>query len=254
MMGRSCWPRVGSETQPTRRDGAAMGKEQRAEGNVGPGGQAGAAPGGKVGSETQPTLPPGVKLLRMLEGHKDRVLSVAFDLQGGMLASGSGGGTVKRWEATSGKLLQTLDQGGATQVVGTQGEYVLVEIGGTSLHCYPAQIATSARRPSKFAKLSERPPTKTSRLSAGRVTDTLPEKIGWASPFKETVTCSPWRTKRTWFQVLGAMTGPPESDSCCWSPLKKNSRPPASFPASVPLIPRWSPGHFLTPSGPSEIK
>ena len=57
-----------------------MAKKRRkkpAEGNVGPNGQAAA-----------PSLPPGVKLLRTLEGHQGAVLSVAFDPQGGTLASG----------------------------------------------------------------------------------------------------------------------------------------------------------------------
>ena len=54
-------------------------------------------------------LPPGVKLLRTLEGHQDSVLSVAFDPQGGTLASGSADKTVKLWEARSGKLLRTLE-------------------------------------------------------------------------------------------------------------------------------------------------
>ena len=54
-------------------------------------------------------LPPGVKLLRTLEGHQDAVKSVAFDPQGGTLASGSEDNTVKLWEARSGKLLRTLE-------------------------------------------------------------------------------------------------------------------------------------------------
>lgn len=54
------------------------------------------------------TLPPGVKLLRTLEGHQGDVNSLAFDPQGGTLASG-GADTVKLWEAHSGKLLRTLD-------------------------------------------------------------------------------------------------------------------------------------------------
>ena len=49
------------------------------------------------------------KLLRTLEGHQDSVRSVAFDPQGGTLASGSDDNTVKLWEARSGKLLRTLE-------------------------------------------------------------------------------------------------------------------------------------------------
>ena len=75
-----------------------MAKKKPADGNVGPSGQAAAPP-----------LPPGVKLLRTLEGHKDAVMSVAFDPQGGTLASGSDDKTVKLWEVRSGKLLRTLE-------------------------------------------------------------------------------------------------------------------------------------------------
>src|SRR5690349_13277215 len=55
----------------------------------------------------QPAL--GVKLLRTLEGHKNVVTSVAFDPQGGTLASGCYDNTVKLWEACSGRLLRTLE-------------------------------------------------------------------------------------------------------------------------------------------------
>ncbi len=54
-------------------------------------------------------LPPGVTLLASLAGHKDAVVSVAFDPQGETLASGSHDKTVKLWEARTGKLLRTLD-------------------------------------------------------------------------------------------------------------------------------------------------
>jgi small GTP-binding protein len=65
--------------------------------------------GPQANEELQPELPPGVKLLRTLEGHQGAVNSVAFDPQGGMLASGSDDKTVKLWEAQSGKLLRTLE-------------------------------------------------------------------------------------------------------------------------------------------------
>jgi GTPase SAR1 family protein len=55
-----------------------------------------------------PELPPGVKLLRILEGHAGIVYSIAFDPTGRILASGSGDATVKLWEVASGKLLRTL--------------------------------------------------------------------------------------------------------------------------------------------------
>ena len=56
-----------------------------------------------------PSLPPGVRLFRTLEGHTSVVFSVAFDRSGGMLASGSNDNTVKLWEVSSGKLLRTLE-------------------------------------------------------------------------------------------------------------------------------------------------
>jgi small GTP-binding protein len=63
----------------------------------------------RANEEARPALPPGVKLLRTLEGHQDAVTSVAFDPQGETLASGSSDDTVKLWEAASGKLLRTLE-------------------------------------------------------------------------------------------------------------------------------------------------
>ena len=56
-----------------------------------------------------PELPPGVKLRHTLEGHKRAVYGIAFDPEGGTLASGSEDHTVKLWDATSGKLLRTLE-------------------------------------------------------------------------------------------------------------------------------------------------
>jgi small GTP-binding protein len=74
--------------------------------------------GQRANEELRPELPPGVKLLRTLEGHQDVVRSVAFDPQGETLASGSDDTTVKLWEAQSGKLLRTLEghEGGVTSV------------------------------------------------------------------------------------------------------------------------------------------
>ncbi len=57
----------------------------------------------------RPELPPGVKLIRTLEGHPDMVLSMAFDPQGETLASGSRDETVKLWEVRSGRLLRMLE-------------------------------------------------------------------------------------------------------------------------------------------------
>ena len=65
--------------------------------------------GQRTGAEERTELPPGVKLLRTLEGHQEQIWSVAFDPQGETLASGSDDNTVKLWEARSGKLLRTLE-------------------------------------------------------------------------------------------------------------------------------------------------
>lgn len=54
-------------------------------------------------------LPKGVKLVRALEGHVDIVSSVVFDATGRRLASGSHDGTVKLWDVSAGKLLDTLE-------------------------------------------------------------------------------------------------------------------------------------------------
>lgn len=54
-------------------------------------------------------LPPGVKLLRTLEGHKDTIANLAFDPSGAMLASGGYDKTVKVWDFDSGALLRTLE-------------------------------------------------------------------------------------------------------------------------------------------------
>jgi small GTP-binding protein len=62
----------------------------------------------QANEELRPELPPGVKLLRTLEGHQGVVYSVAFNPQGETLASGSSDETVKLWDARSGKLLRTL--------------------------------------------------------------------------------------------------------------------------------------------------
>jgi small GTP-binding protein len=63
------------------------------------------------------TLPPGVRLLRILDGHQNSVRSVAFHPDGGTLASGSYDNTLKIWETGSGKPLLTLE-GHGSPVVG----------------------------------------------------------------------------------------------------------------------------------------
>lgn len=47
-------------------------------------------------------LPPGINLLRTLEGHQDAVMSLAFNRQGDILASGGYKGTIKLWDTHSG--------------------------------------------------------------------------------------------------------------------------------------------------------
>jgi small GTP-binding protein len=59
-------------------------------------------------SGTERELLPGVKLLRTLEGHKSQIYGLAFDPQGGMLASGSDDSAVELWEARSCRLLRSL--------------------------------------------------------------------------------------------------------------------------------------------------
>jgi WD40 repeat protein len=53
-------------------------------------------------------LPPGVKLLQRLDGGQGMIRSVAFDPQGGTLASG-GDHSVKLWDVRSGKLIRLLE-------------------------------------------------------------------------------------------------------------------------------------------------
>jgi GTPase SAR1 family protein len=52
--------------------------------------------------------PPGVQLLRTLEGHQGRIYSVAFHPGGHILATGSDDNTIKLWDEQSGQLLRTI--------------------------------------------------------------------------------------------------------------------------------------------------
>jgi WD40 repeat protein len=53
------------------------------------------------------------KLLHTLQGHKDWVMTVAFNPMDRTLASGSDDGTIKLWDTASGKLLHTLQGNGS---------------------------------------------------------------------------------------------------------------------------------------------
>src|SRR5438067_2335133 len=63
----------------------------------------------RANEELSAEPPPGVRLLRTLEGHGEAVCRVAFETGGETLASGSADETVKLWEARSGRLLRTLE-------------------------------------------------------------------------------------------------------------------------------------------------
>jgi len=64
----------------------------------------------RTNAEKRKDLPPGVELFRALEGHPGVVIGVAFDPQGGTLASASDDNTVRLWEVGSGKLLRSLEE------------------------------------------------------------------------------------------------------------------------------------------------
>ena len=65
--------------------------------------------------------------LQTLEGHSSSVRSVAFSPNSARLASASGDRTVKIWDASSGKCLQTLE-------VGTELFKVSFDVTGSYLH------------------------------------------------------------------------------------------------------------------------
>lgn len=57
------------------------------------------------------------ELLHRLDGHEADVISVTWAHDGTLLVSSSDDGTVRRWDANAGKLLETLELGGETDTV-----------------------------------------------------------------------------------------------------------------------------------------
>ena len=55
-------------------------------------------------------LPPGVKLVRTLQGHTDSIERIAWSPDGRMLASPSNDGTIRMWNAETGECLHTLEE------------------------------------------------------------------------------------------------------------------------------------------------
>jgi WD40 repeat protein len=68
--------------------------------------------------EVRKSLPPGVKLIRTLRGHKDIIGRIAWSPDGRMLATPSRDKTIRLWDAETGKLLDKLEghEGGVNSV------------------------------------------------------------------------------------------------------------------------------------------
>ncbi|HEX5733797.1 MAG TPA: metallophosphoesterase [Blastocatellia bacterium] len=64
----------------------------------------------KPDDSPQAELPPGIKLLHRLEGHKNTITQVAWSPDGKTLASVSSDKTIMLWDAQSGKAVRVLDE------------------------------------------------------------------------------------------------------------------------------------------------
>ncbi len=63
----------------------------------------------RADEEVRKKLPPGVKLVRTLRGHKASIRRIAWSPDGRMLASPSTDGTIRLWDAETGACLRTLN-------------------------------------------------------------------------------------------------------------------------------------------------
>ena len=61
--------------------------------------------------EVREALPPGVKLLRTLRGHKGRIGRIAWSPDGRMLASPSSDGRIRLWDAETGECVRRIESG-----------------------------------------------------------------------------------------------------------------------------------------------